>query len=558
MKTKLKIGLLLDDLKASAWEYSLIERINESSYASIELLVLNDVKKNPNNSIFAKIKNNLGSIISTIIQKLLVYAQNKWIDRVNCVPDAFEQKNLECLLFNVPVIKVKPIQKKLSDRFCDSDINQIKSFEIDVFIRLGFRILRGAILNSSKYGIWSYHHGDNFINRGGPAGFWEAMESWPETGSILQILTEDLDNGRVLYRSYSCTYDLSVSFNRNNYFWKSLSFIPRKLKELYDVGGEKFLAKVEKDNVHPTFYSNRLFVRPTNSEYIKLILKKSIQKIRNNFVFRFYFDQWFLMFDLNENFSGSLWRFKKILPPKDRFWADPHVLYKNGNYYIYIEEFLYKTQKGHIALIVMDKKGNYKEPIKIIEKPYHLSYPFIFEWNNEIYMVPETGENRTIELYRCIEFPNKWEFETNLMENIEAFDTTLFYSEGKWWMFTNIVENKGASSWDELFLFYSKDLFSNNWMPHPLNPIVSDVKRARSAGKIFRKNGRIYRPSQNCSIRYGYGFNLCEIITLNENEYNENIVASVKPNWNKDIIAAHTFSREHSLTIIDGQMRRRR
>jgi hypothetical protein len=382
------------------------------------------------------------------------------------------------------------------------------------------------------------------------------MESWPETGSMLQILTEDLDNGKVLCRSYACTYDLSVSFSKNSYFWKSLSFVPRKLRELYDLGAEAFLEKVAAENVHPVFYSNRLYTQPTNSEYAELMLRKLLQKIRNSCFSRLYFHQWFLMFELSREFSGSLWRYKKILPPKDRFWADPHVLHRDGKYFIYIEEFLYETEKAHISVIVMDEKGEYSTPVPVLERPYHLSYPFVFEWENETYMIPESSANRTVELYKCVGFPDTWEFQMNLMEDIEAIDTTLFHSGEKWWLFTNIVENKGASSWDELFLFHSDTLFGRNWIPHPLNPIVSDVKRARSAGKIFRKDGRIYRPSQNCSRHYGFGFNLCEITALNEKEYREDVVASVRPDWDKNVISTHHFSREGDLTMIDGQIRR--
>ena len=558
MKKKIRVGLLVDDLKASAWVERMLERIAESHYASIELVVINGFKPSKSNSVVTKIKNNWGGITSTLIWKLLDLAQNKLIDRAECKPDAFEPKDLKHLLTGVPAMEVMPIRTKFSDHFRAEDVENIKRHEIDVLLRLGFRILRGEVLNSSKYGVWSYHHGDNAVNRGGPGGFWEAMESWPETGSMLQILGEDLDNGKVLCRSYACTYDLSVSFNRNGYFWKSLSFVPRKLKELYDTGGEAFLARVESENAHPVFYSNRLYTHPTNSEYAQLVLRAVLKKIRNKYFSTFHFDQWFLMFDLSRDFSGSLWRFKKILPPKDRFWADPHVLCRDGKYFIYIEEFPYIRQKGHISLIVMNEKGEYSPPFPVLEKPYHLSYPFVFEWEDEVYMIPETSENRTVELYKCVKFPDTWEFQMNLMEDVVAIDTTLFHSGGKWWLFTNIVENKGASSWDELFLFHSDTLYSADWIPHPLNPIVSDVKSARPAGKIFRKDGKIYRPSQNCSGHYGFGFNLCEITTLNEKEYREEVVASVKPNWDKNVISTHHFCREGNLTVIDGQIRRRK
>jgi hypothetical protein len=559
-KTKLRVGLLLDDFNMSVWSVKMIENIINSNFAEITLVVMNDneVKQASNKTLFSKIINNRGRIWHLVVRKTLEKVYAKLIERNIDLPDVDQQTNCENLLKDCTVIKTKTKRKKWSDYFYDDDIKTINQFNIDIFVRCGFGILRGDILNSAKYGVWSFHHGDNFANRGGPAGFWESMESWPETGSILQILTEDLDNGKVLYRSYSCTDKMSVKDNRSNYYWKSLSFMERKMRELYDMGEKDFFEKVADDNKHPTFYSERLYTDPTNRELAKLTFNKIIEKTKLLYTNRFFLDQWILMFHLKSEFSSSLWRYKKIIPPKDRFWADPHVIYRDNKYYIFIEEYFYSTQKGHISLITMDENGVYSEPEIILDTPYHLSYPFVFEHENDLYMIPESIENKTIELYKCVEFPNKWEFQLNLMEDIVALDTTIVFHNNKYWLFANLIENDGASSWDELFLFYADDLFSNDWKPHPQNPIVSDCKSARPAGKIFYENGSLYRPSQNCSHRYGYGFNICEITELNENNYAEEIVSRVKPNWDKQIVGTHTFNRVNSLHIIDAIYRRRR
>jgi hypothetical protein len=97
-------------------------------------------------------------------------------------PDAFERKDIRDLLGAATYLTVTPIQKRYSDYISSDDIETIKSFELDILVRGGFRILRGEILTASRYGTWSYHHGDNIVNRRGPAGFWEVAEGWPETG----------------------------------------------------------------------------------------------------------------------------------------------------------------------------------------------------------------------------------------------------------------------------------------------------------------------------------------------------------------------------------------
>ncbi|TYK65766.1 glucosamine inositolphosphorylceramide transferase family protein [Colwellia echini] len=555
-KNKLKIGLLVEDKHLPAWAFEMISQIKASNYAEISLIIENDVPKViPNVSIWDKIRNNKNRLGYLCVRKVLEVIYDKLIDRVQTLPDATESKSCEQLYQNTPLIKVKPIQKLHSDYFLDTDIQTIKESQLDVIIRLGFRILRGDILSSSKYGVWSFHHGDNNLNRGGPAGYWESLESWPETGAILQILNEDLDNGQVLYRSYSCTNEFSYNENVNNYFWKSLYFMTRTLESLYLEGEEEFFAKVAKQNENPIIYSEKLYKSPTNKELTKLTFNKLIQKASHIAQNKFYFEQWILLFDLKKEFSSSLWRYKRIVPPKDKFWADPHVIFKNNTYYIFIEEYLYKTGKGHISLIEMDEKGKYSEPKIVLDKNYHLSYPFIFDHDDELYMIPESVENNTVELYRCTQFPDKWEFVMNLMENVSLLDATLLFHNNKWWMFANGAEHKGVSTWDELFLFSSDNLLSQDWASHPMNPIISDCKQARPAGKIFERNGSLYRPSQNSSHKYGYGFNFNRIIQLDERNYREEIISKVEPNWADDITATHTFSNAHNLYVIDAQIK---
>ena len=449
-----------------------------------------------------------------------------------------------------------PKLTKYSDWINDDDVNTIRKYDLDVIIRLGFRILKGGILNSAKCGIWSFHHADNNVNRGGPAGFWEVFQQEPTTGSILQILNEDLDGGQIIAKSYSTTDSTFVKRNQNNYYMKSLSFLPRKLKELHEVGKDEFLKRVQAENNDLIFYDRPLYGKPKNGQFLKLGLinfrKLVNRKIRN----WYYFDQWFLLFDIKDGISKSLWRYKKILPPKDRFWADPHVITRDDKYFIFIEEYIYKKGKGHIALIEIDKQGNYQYKGKILEKSYHLSYPFVFEFNKNFYMLPESSSNKKIEIFKCIEFPNKWEFHGNLMSDIDAVDSTILFHNNKWWLFTGIKENDGASNSDELFLFYSQDPTSDQWIPHPQNPIISDVRRARPAGKIFSYQNKLYRPSQNGSYHYGYGININRIKKITEFEYEEEVENEILPKWDKQITRIHTFTYVDGLSVIDGKIRR--
>jgi len=550
MKKKIKVGLLINTYSLPLWQYIIIEKLINSKYASIELIIKKN-KKSIKKSFLKKIQNHWRHIVY-----ILYIAFDKKIFKVK--NDAFELKDIMKLVKDVPKLRVEPISTKFSDRFKKEDIQTIKEYDLDILVRFGFGILRGDILKSSKYGIWSYHHGDNSVNRGGPAGFWEVIERVGTTGSILQILTEDLDGGEILYKSLSKTDEFSINRNKNNYYWKSLSFLPRKIEELYNIGEEKFFKKVKKDNAHLSFYSNRLYSKDNfnNTKMLMLILLNFSRMLYRKIYIRLFLEQWILLFSIGDGISTSFWRFKKIIPPKDRFYADPFIVKKDNKYYIFIEELVYLKNKGYISVIEMDLKGEYKKPKKVLERPYHLSYPHIIQKDNNYFMIPESNKNKTIELYKCIEFPNKWEFHMNLMENIIAVDSTLFYYNNKWWLFTNMVEYPQASKNDELYLFYADELETTNWISHPLNPIVSDVRTSRPAGEIFIYNGKIIRPSQNSTHLYGYGVSINEIVTLNENEYYEKKISSIEPNWDKNILRTHTFNNTDNLTVIDGRFRR--
>lgn len=554
-KQQLRIAVLLDDFIVPTWFYVMIEKINAAGYARFVLVVKKKTTTTQHKSLAARIMVNYHH---------LAYIAYRKLEDSFCrpIPLAFEKKDISVLFSHVPVLEVSPVQKKFSDLIEPGDISKIMEYDVDVFIRNGFRILRGDILKTARYGIWSYHHGDNLVNRGGPAGVWEAIEGWRELGSVLQILSEKLDGGHVLYRSWSQRKVILINEGINTMYWKTLSFMPRKLKELYEKGGEAFLADVEKENQALSFYSNRLYTTPGNREFISRITKRILNKIKLKIQSIFQFEQWILLYSFNRSadFSTTLYKYKRIIPPKDRFWADPIAVRKDDRYYVFLEELIYKENKGnaHIAVIEIDEHGNYNNPETVLKRDYHLSYPFVFEYKNELYMIPESMANRTIELYKCVSFPYKWEFVMNLKENIQAVDTTIFIKDERVWMFTNIKENEGASNYDELFLFYADELLTTKWKPHPKNPVVSDIKSSRPAGALFVRNGVLYRPAQDCSHRYGYAIVLNEIQVLNEQDYREVAITAINPNWSKDLLATHSLSHAHKLTVIDACIKRRK
>ncbi len=554
---RVRVGILLDRYRVPAWAHLMLARIVQSQHTEIVLVVLNETPRT-RPSFAHRLRTRWKQIPSRLVGRVLKAAELRLMERVHCEHDAFAPTDLEPLLQDVPVVRVRPIQKRYSDYLDDADIATIAGYKLDVLVRLGFRVLRGAILTVARHGVWSYHHGDYRVNRGGPAGFWEAMESWPETGTVLQRLTEDLDGGVILYQSWSLTSDRSITLNNNARYWTSASFLPRVLDRLATVGDERFLEDVERRNVAPVFYSRRLYTRPGNAKLASLLARKLAEKLARRLSRKLYFEQWCLLYAMHEDIATSLRRFRRIVPAKDRFWADPNVTWEDGTWYIFIEEFPYASRKGHISLLTMDRDGRYSGPVTVIEERHHLSYPFVFTHGGAMYMLAEAGEARAVPLYRCVDFPLKWEFEKNLLEGIYAVDPTLLYHGGRWYLFLGVAENPGASPSQELFLYSADDPVSGTWVPHPLNPVVSDVRSARPAGRILERKGELFRPSQDCSQRYGRGVALNRIVAISDTDYREERVGSIEPSWSDDVRGVHTLSHAHQLTVMDANLRRSR
>lgn len=537
----LKIGLLIDSFQIPAWAYRVVEKICRGGYAQFTLVMIHPA---------VKTSDNWGIKAPARFGSLLYRAFEKFEDQRYNPANPFTRTDVKPLLTRATVMMLNPTGSSAALTFQEEEIAQIRRQQLDVIFKVGPAPLSGEILHAARHGVWAYHHSANPADSAEPFGFWEVLAQHPTTGSQLLILGEGAAQHRVIYHSDSSTNEYSFKRNRSLHYWKSVSFLPRRLKELAELGETAFFARIDQLPPPVPPVSRAPFPAPTNRHLAlplaRHIMRQGLDKLRK----RNNFHQWILLYRLGETPSRNFRDFRKILPPKDRFWADPFVLYRDGKYYIFVEEALYNPKKGFISVMTMDGQGNYGTPQTIIERPYHMSYPFLIHWEGEDYMIPETSQNQTIELYKCVEFPHKWEFQYNLMEGVKAVDTTLLFHEGKWWMFVNITENEGASTWDELFLFYADHPFSRSWTPHPQNPIVSDTKSARPAGKIFIEDGKLYRPSQNCARRYGYGLKINRIIELNEQHYREAESASYEP-WEERIKGVHTYNRDHHLTLID-------
>ena len=231
------------------------------------------------------------------------------------------------------------------------------------------------------------------------------------------------------------------------------------------------------------------------------------------------------------------------------FWADPCVVEAAGRHFVFVEEMDRRTGKGTIACVALESAGARRLGLALKEAG-HLSFPQVFQWEGSWYLTVESSEERRVSLYRAIAFPLEWERVRDLVSERVCVDPVLHFHEGRWYLFANVAEN-GNSTWDELFLFVAEDL-SDPFRPHPCNPIVSDVRRARLAGRLFHRAGMLIRPAQDCVPNYGSAVVFNEIVQLDPLHYSERVLSRLAPpGWVGSVDGCHTFSAAGGIEVVD-------
>src|ERR1022692_1175140 len=561
-RAPLRIGLLLDSRdQIPAFFARIIEGIKASNFAGIELLVVRKTtagKARPGKPPSSRALRFLRHLWDPKLRKRLLYDLYLRLDaRMKPANDPLAMVDCRDMLSAIESIDVEPAEKNFIHRFPDEALEKIRAKDLDVLIRFGFNIFHGDIFQAARYGEWSYHHGDNEFYRGGPAHFWELWEGSPLSGVILQVLTEELDGGLVLCKSLFATDPtLSVSRNRYTPYWGSSDLLIRKLNELHRLGWDYLLETA----IPPAPYRGKraIYRTPANRDVLPwlgpILLKKAISyPFRRKTV-----QHWRIASRVNgkplhdsqsdSDFSGFQW----INPPKGHFWADPFAFEHDGRSWAFFEDYSYQAKRGAIACSEVSLQGELGPPVPCLDHPsHHYSYPHIFRAGSEIFMIPESVDSNSVDLLRCRQFPDKWVREAVLLEG-KFVDTTIWEYEGLWWFTTTGAEpSSGAGS---LLLFYSASL-TGDWHFHPGNPISTDIRRNRGAGRVFRSHNCLIRPSQSCAPSYGYSVTFNQITELSKRRYSERPLKTINPEHWEGLSGIHTYSWAGNVELIDGRTR---
>jgi hypothetical protein len=231
-----------------------------------------------------------------------------------------------------------------------------------------------------------------------------------------------------------------------------------------------------------------------------------------------------------------------------RFYADPFVIVVDGQYHLFVEDLPTATGRGIIAHTILTRDGITAPPAPVLDTGFHLSYPFVFEHEGTMLMMPEGGANGSLDLYRADPFPTRWVHAAKLI-NEPVHDATLFQHDGRFWIAAgSIVEQ--SSTWDALSLYHAPSPLGP-WTPHAKNPVLIDARSARPAGRMWKHNGALYRPAQDCSQHYGGRLVINRVTKLTPDDFAEEVVCETSFTDQKRFLGPHSLNFADGLEVVD-------
>jgi hypothetical protein len=202
------------------------------------------------------------------------------------------------------------------------------------------------------------------------------------------------------------------------------------------------------------------------------------------------------------------------------FVADPFMVKIKDDWLMFFEVFNQKRYQGEIAFARSQDGYHWTYQHIILAEDFHLSYPYVFEFESNWYMIPESCEANSIRLYRAKKFPDTWEFVKEILVGSRFVDASILHFNDVWWLFVGVEPIEGAAC--SLMRLYYADSLLGDWVEHPMSPIVSDnLEISRPAGRMRQITDLPIRFAQDCTKTYGYNVTAIQIDLLTKSEYAE-------------------------------------
>ena len=519
----LQVGVVLDGMQVPAWAAWALSAIRAREGLDLSVAVISDrTKREPRAALLAGYE-----------------ALDRRVFRDG--HDALEPVDVSPGLDGLPTLRLSSLPTPTPEGGPATDRSPL-----DVLVCLGTPPPTGDLPFAVRHGIWYLHLGDPRRYGDEPALFWEVFFAEPASETALMAIDGDLDERKILHRSATPTDPVSLQRTRNAAYWKSARFVLRRLD---DLAAGRWSPDEEPADRHGWHRPP-----PSNSDAIRHVARVAGRVTKRRFRRAAFRRQWFL--GVRRRRAATLphedpspW--EVVSPPVDRQWADPFVFEQDGETLVFFEQLRYADGKGELAVARLEGEAELSDPEPILRASHHLSYPYVFRDGADTFMIPESGAAHRVELWAATDFPTGWQPVEALLEGLEAVDATVLRHGGLYWLWVSQAP-PGGGPCDETFLYLS-DRLDSGWTPHPRNPVVSDARRARPAGRPFLHGDRVIRPGQDCTGRYGSRvvFNAVEVLT--PDDYREVPIGALDSGWAGDgNLCAHTYTFDGPFEATDG------
>jgi hypothetical protein len=255
-----------------------------------------------------------------------------------------------------------------------------------------------------------------------------------------------------------------------------------------------------------------------------------------------------------------------IPSPRYGYLADPFIHIRDRQIFIFAEEFSFAKDRGHLVAIALDNDLAVSSVLPVDFSPgfmaldCHASFPFLFAHDGSIYMIPETHQRGSVDLFVSERWPDRWRLVRRLLFGFDAADTMVLQHEGLWFLITSVERSLPNR---QLEIYYTDNLMTGAFTAHPVNArgLYGQARHGtgRNAGFLGRlHDGTLARLMQLSERYYGEGLSPMRISRLSPDEFAEHTVDGIDlfPGMAPGF-RSHHASRYGDLVVFDERDRAR-
>ncbi|MDP2620800.1 MAG: hypothetical protein Q8P46_11605 [Hyphomicrobiales bacterium] len=539
----MRVGLLLEGGRVAGWQRAFVDRLKDDPGVSLALVIA--APQGPTGRPAHAIWSSIDAAERALARRLFGRSRVRGDISMEMLDNKPVGAQSLAALAGLPTVTWAEGADRAAD---EKAAAAIRAASLDVILDLGCALSSAEPGDMARHGVWTLcteHGGYDEVT---PFGFWEFYRNEPICTVRLVASSNDAPDALTVASGSYCIFRWSWNLNAmllsHKVAWLLADTLKQVSKTRPSAGRGPRVPEAGRGRPQKT-------VPGVLQALTAPILNggRVVLEAMRRMVFE---DRWRVLL-VEATPQGPASTSPMVIdPPPHSYWADPFLVRRDGKCYIFFEEYLYAKRRGVISYIEVSNPAAAPRAVappvhRVLDEPHHLSYPFLFSLDGSLYMVPETSRNRTIELWKCVEFPGVWRKEKNIMENLSAVDTSLLNWNGKWWLFTNMDRSGFADHRNELHVFHSEHPIDGPWLPHARNPVIVDARRARMAGGFLTApDGRPVRCCQVQGKKYGESVAFSMIEELSETAYAETPIDDFAH------VSSEPSARHHHIAYADG------